>query len=149
VDIFYYWKNFEEDLATGQIGWLKSQRKKLGELQLREPDHIWAFKTPARMKGRLQVIARLVWLKDCPKGVRPPDAGSCIYYDAKAPTSVRFVGTESVAAIDHASSIIRKRFPSAFIANFQGDGGLQKLEIDMIRELEICVRPYAAVPLVS
>lgn len=148
MDIFYYWKDFEADLSERRIGWLKSDRAKLGQLQDRGIDHIWAFKTPPGMKGRIQVVARLAWSNVRPKDA-PASAGSMIFYDPASSLTVRFLGTDSETAIDEVSRIIRKRFPRIFDANFQGDNGLQKLEIDCVRELENCTKRYRTAPLLS
>ncbi|MGH8176187.1 MAG: hypothetical protein ACREV5_08010 [Steroidobacter sp.] len=149
MDIFYYWKNFEADLAAERLGWLKSQRAKVGQLQDRGIDHIWAFKTPSGMKGRLQVVARLAWCDPPAKRPMKTDAASTIYYDAASPSTVRFVGTDAESAITQVTSVLRKRFHSMFDANFHGDNGVQKLEIDLVRQLESCVKGYLTAPLVA
>jgi hypothetical protein len=149
VDVFYYWKNIDTDLDKGRVGWLASERKKLGELQDRSPDHIWAFRTPKGRKGQLQVVARLLWLKEPARGVSPPEAKSCMYYDPSASTAVRFIGSDSDENIQIASAIIRRRFPSAFKSNFQGDNGVQVLENDLVRELDKFTKALGSVPLIS
>jgi hypothetical protein len=146
LDIFYYWKSFEDDLAKGRLGWLRSQRSKLETLQERGVDCIWAFKTPKGMKRQLQVIARMVWSGTAPKDAPRSDAGSMIFYEPHSERSVRFVDSASQPAMDAVSSVLRRRYPSMFKSNFQGDSGLQALEIDVVRELEICVKEYATVP---
>jgi hypothetical protein len=62
MDIFYYWKDFENDLKDGRIGWLKSKRDKLNSFKSRSPDFIWAFKTPTGKKGQLQLLHVLLGL---------------------------------------------------------------------------------------
>lgn len=90
MDVFYYWKDFDEDVKAGRIGWLKSERQKLGEMRNRNPDLIWAFKTPPGCKGLLQLVARLAW-SDTPKVVLPKiDAASFIHYDAFDPRTKFF-----------------------------------------------------------
>lgn len=149
MDIFYYWKNFEADLKAGRVGMLKSHRTKLAQLQERGIDHIWAFKTPAGMKGRIQVVARLEWCAAPAKRILNTDAAATIFYDPASPNSVRFLGTDAESAIDQVTSVIRRRFHSMFAANFHGDNGLQKLEIDVVRELEGCVKSYDTTPFLA
>ena len=148
MDIFYYWKDFEADLAQRRVGWLKSERAKLGQLQERGIDHIWAFKTPRGMKGHVQLIARLLWSDTPPKGA-PANGASFMFYDPDSERTVRFVGADSEEAVNEVSHVIRKRFPRMSHGNFQGDNGLQKLEIDCVRELEKCIARYGAVPLLQ
>jgi len=33
MDVFYYWKKFDQDMKEGRIGWLLSDRKKMGEMR--------------------------------------------------------------------------------------------------------------------
>lgn len=148
MDVFYYWKDFDSDLSEGRLGWLASQRKKLDEVQSRFPDLIWAFRTPKGMKGQLQLVARLAWLKKPAASISPPKAPSAMYYDPAASLTVRFVNSDSGENIQIASSIIRRRFPAAFLANFQGDNGVQALQNDVVRELNEFGKTLATAPLI-
>lgn len=120
MDIFYYWKNFESDLANSRIGWLISQRHKLQGLVDRHPGFIWAFRTPPGRKGELQVLARLEWASDRPKRVSAPAAESTIFYDPLSERTVRFLQSDSDASIASITSVIKRRFHSAFRSNSKG-----------------------------
>src|SRR4051794_22139295 len=88
MDVFYYWKNYDKDIRSGRIGYLKSDRSKLGGMRDRNPDQIWAFKTPTGRKGELQLIATLAW-SDTPRVKVPPlEAKSVIYYDPSSANTV-------------------------------------------------------------
>lgn len=54
MDVFYYWKDYSEDMSAGRIGYFRSSRQKLTELAARFPDNIWVFKTPRGHKGQVQ-----------------------------------------------------------------------------------------------
>lgn len=143
MDIFYYWKNHEEDLKAGRIGWLKSDRKKLGMLKDRHPDYIWAFNTPAGQKGKLQLLARLAW-SDLPKVSLPQlEATSNIFYDPSDSKTNLFKESDSAEAIESVTHLLRSQFPSAFSSNFQGDNGLQVMEADFLHKFCKLVDRYA------
>jgi hypothetical protein len=144
MDIFYYWKNYDEDLKSGRIGWLKSERQKLGEMRDRYPDQIWAFKTPSGRKGQLQLVARLAW-SDKPTVALPKlDAASVIYYDS-ADTRTAFFGlVDAHASVESLTQLLRGQFPAAFRANFQGDNGIQIMDGDFLRRFLRTVSPFVA-----
>jgi hypothetical protein len=151
MDIFYYWKNFESDLAAGRIGWFISDHERLGQLNNENPGFIWAFRTPPGRKGELQVLARLECTKLRPRGGSIPPAVSTIYYDAHSRNSVRFCGSESDDAVRAVTSIFKRRpsFYAAFRANFQGVNGVWRLMSDVVRELENAVKQLRAQPFVG
>ncbi len=144
MDVFYYWKNYDEDLKAGRIGWLKSERQKLGELRDRNPDLIWAFKTPSGCKGQLQLVARLAW-SDTPKVALPKlDAASVIHYDP-ADTRTSFFGfADAHASVESLTQLLRGQFPAAFRANFQGDNGIHIMDGDFLRRFLRTVTPFVA-----
>lgn len=101
-------------------------------------------------KGELQVLAKLEWMSDRPSGVAVPKAQSAIFYDVSSPNTVRFCGSDTDDAISAITSIFKRRprFHTAFMANFQGDNGVQTLENDVVQELERAVRGLSIAPLV-
>jgi hypothetical protein len=142
MDVFYYWKNYDEDLKAGRIGWLKSERQKLGELRGRNPDLIWAFKTPSGCKGQLQLLARLAW-SDTPKVSLPKlDAASVIHYDPSDARTSFFGPGDTQASVESMTQLLRGQFPSAFRANFQGDNGIQVMDGDFLRRFLKTVTPF-------
>lgn len=136
MDVFFYWKDFTEDLKAGRVGSFRSNRDKLAELKDGAPDNIWLFKTPKGHKGRVQLLARLRWTDTPVKPVlREPDQ-SYIFYDPEHASSVRFCDSATESAIDAASAWVRLHFPTAVRSNFQGENGQQALRGPMIKELE-------------
>jgi len=131
MDVFYYWKNYEIDVRNGRIGYLKSDRNKLGDMRDRHPDQIWAFKTPPGRKGELQLVATLAW-SDTPKVKVPPvEAKSVIYYDPHSANTLFYGLAETETTIGEVSGMLRRAFPVAFRSNFQGDNGLQVIDGDL------------------
>lgn len=142
MDVFYYWKKFELDMKEGRIGWLLSDRKKMGEMRADFPDYIWAFRTPQGHKGELQLVARLRW-SDTPVVTVPRnDAQSEIYYDPAHKDSRRFIDVDTDAHIREVSSMMRREFPGAFTAKFQGDNGLQPMRGDFLRKFRGIAEAY-------
>ena len=144
MDIFYYWRDFDADLKAGRIGWLQSSKKKLDELRDRHPDWIWAFRRPKDRKGALQLLARLKWT-DAPAAKLPIEKGTpAIYYDPAE--SVCFSDTNEQAKAAEVTSLIRIRFPNAFLANFRGDAGVHPMEADLLAQLVPKLASFAAEP---
>lgn len=61
MDVFCYWKDCESDLRDDRIGYFRSARDKLDELQQRSPGDIWVVKASRGCKGQLQLLGRLGW----------------------------------------------------------------------------------------
>jgi hypothetical protein len=143
MDIFYYWKDFENDLKDGRIGWLKSKRDKLNSFKSRSPDFIWAFKTPTGKKGQLQLLARLAW-SDKPTVKLPYiEAQSTIFYIPHIPLSVRYIDTHETEAIEKVTDIIHEGLPeSAFRANFHGENGQHGIEHNIVKKLTMFADKY-------
>lgn len=125
MDIFYYWKDYEQDIKEpGQtIGRFVSGQRKFEKLNSCEPKYIWAFKTPKGYKGRVQLIARLLWSrKDVVK--LPPSKrtgiNSMTFYDPEAKDSVIYTNTNSDPAISHVTKLVGDQFPDAVSNNFIG-----------------------------
>jgi len=144
MDVFYYWRDYDADLKAGRIGWLPLSRKKVEELRDRHPDWIWAFRRPKDRKDALQLLARLRWT-DAPTSKLPLEKGTpAIYYDPAG--SVRFTNADEEARIAEMTSLIRTRFPNAFLANFRGDVGVQSMEADLLAQLVPRLASYATEP---
>jgi hypothetical protein len=144
MDVFYYWRDFDADVKAGRIGWLALSRKKVEELRDRHPDWIWAFRRPKDRKDALQLLARLRWT-DAPTAKLPIEKGTpAIYYDPAQ--SVRYSDADDAAKIAEVTSLIRTRFPNAFLANFRGDAGVQPMEADLLAQLVPRLAAYAVEP---
>lgn len=149
MHVFYYWKSFEEDLRAGRLGWLKSDRAKLGQMRDRAPDRIWAFRTPRGRKGELQLVAGMKWADKASVPLSKIEAGAVIFYNPKDPGSVRYTETGSDERIAEITSMMRNQFPKAFAVNFQGENGVQAMDGDFLRRFEAMVRHYSTAPLVD
>jgi hypothetical protein len=147
MDVFYYWRDYDADLKAGRIGWLEVSRKKLDELRDRHPDWIWAFRRPKDHKGALQLLARLKWT-DAPAAKLPIEKGApAIYYDPAQ--SVRFPDANEEGKVAEVTSIIRTKFPNAFLASFRGDAGVHPMEADLLAQLVPKLAAYAVEPFPS
>lgn len=142
MDVFYCWRKFDEDMREGRIGWLVSDRKKMNDLRESYPDFIWAFRTPAGRKGELQLVARVKWVDKPTVAIPRNDSRSEIYYDPAHPDSRRYIDVDADAHIKEVSSMIRREFPNAFIANFHGDNGLQPMRGDFLRKFRTIADGY-------
>ena len=135
MDVFYYWKDYKEDIENDVVGRFVSTSKKLGELNDYPPDYIWAFKTPKGRKGQVQLIARLWWSKTEPQGLKPSEKTnikSVMYYHPTDSRSVLYRNTVSDAAIKHVTELLKIKFPAAFMANFQGDNGVHPMDSNFL-----------------
>ena len=149
MHVFYYWKSFDEDLKAGRIGWLKSDRVKLGQMRDRSPDRIWAFRTPRGRKGELQLVAGMKWSDKASVPLAKIEATAVIFYNPKDPTAVRYTESGSDPHIAEVTALMRNQFPKAFAVNFQGENGVQAMDGDFLRRFESMVRNYASAPLVN
>lgn len=146
MDVFYYWKSFDEDIKERRIGWLQSERPKLGELKSRSPDHIWAFRTPKGHKGSLQLLACLKWV-DKPLVHMPKiKAASLVYYDPMSVESTVFPDSLTIETIEAVTLLLKRQFPQAFKGNFQGDNGIHALEADFLFHLKKLARGLTSAP---
>lgn len=144
MDVFYYWRDYDADVKAGRIGWLVLSRKKVEELRDRHPDWIWAFRRPKDRKDALQLLARLRWT-DAPTYKLPIEKGTpAIYYDPAG--SVRYTNADTADKIAEVTSLIRTRFPNAFLANFRGDAGVQSMEADLLAQLVPKLSVYTLEP---
>ena len=149
MDVFYYWKSFDDDIKKRRIGWLQSERPKLGEMRTRSPDNIWVFRTPKGHKGSLQLLACLKWA-DKPLTAMPKiKAASVVYYDPTASSSVVFTNSLSNEKIDAVTLLLKRQFPQAFKGNFQGDNGIHALEADFLFSLKKLAKEFTTEPFSS
>lgn len=147
MDVLYYWKNIEDDLKAGRIGWFRSDNKNLAVLQAGCPDNIWVIKTPKGMKGKVQLLARLVWSDRPTVAVTSGSEGdSFMYYAPDDSHSVLFEDSDTSEAIDRASSLIKLHFQSSVRGNFQGLNGQQAMRGPPLAELKLFAKSFNAVP---
>lgn len=146
MDVFYYWRDFDKDMRAGRIGYFASDRKKMADMRLDYPDYLWAFRTPKGRKGELELVARLKWADAAATSVPRLTAKAVIYYDPKHPDSCRFLETDTDERIAEVSSMIRREFPKAFAANFQGDNGLQPMRGDFLLRFRKLAETFPSQP---
>ncbi|MEO6277660.1 hypothetical protein [Roseateles sp.] len=135
MDVLYYWKDYAADLREGRIGYFRSAREKLDELQQRSPDDIWVVKTPPGHKGQLQLLGRLVWSDLPTTKVTAPAGDSLIHYQAGHPRSVWFDEELALQHCDEVTAWLRAHHPGSLRANFQGVNGQLALEQSAAQEL--------------
>ncbi|HSI60517.1 MAG TPA: hypothetical protein VLA16_23365 [Ideonella sp.] len=146
MDVFFYWKDFSDDLKPDQIGWFKSHGDKLAELQDGAPDYLWVFKTPKGLKGQVQLMARLRWV-DTPVVPVPRAPGeSRVFYDPGHADSVRYLNSGEAPALAVATDWVRRYFPVAVRSNFQGANGQHALRGPAVQELNKLAKTLAAEP---
>lgn len=135
MDVFYYWKDYKDDIENGVVGRFVSTRKKLGEMNQSPPDHIWTFKTPEGRKGQVQLIARLWWSQTGPQGLKPSEKQNIeseMYYEPSDPRSILYDDTGSDEAIKHVTELLKIKFPAAFRSNFRGENGVLALDSNFL-----------------
>jgi hypothetical protein len=135
MDVLYYWKDCESDLREGRIGYFRSAKDKLEELQQRSPDDIWVVKTPRGRKGQLQLLGRLVWADSPTTNVKAAPGDSLIHYRPDHPRSVWFDEEVALQHLDEVTGWLRARHPSSLRANFQGGNG--QLAVEQAASLEL------------
>ena len=135
MDVFYYWKDYAEDVKAARIGRFRSAKDRLSELQAGFPSYIWAFKTPRGKKGQLQLLARLVWSDKPLVPFTPAATDAHMYYDPAHPKSVWFSGSDSEDGVAEASEWVRRHIPSAVSSNYQGTNGQHAMRGGIITEL--------------
>ena len=148
MDILYYWKNIENDLKSGKIGHVRSDKEKLETFKAGYPDFIWVFKTPQGRIRDVELLAKLAWTDVATKGFKPTAGEGAIHYDPNYPRSGRFAASSSGASIDKTSDWMRRHFPNAVRANFVGANGQHELRGDTLRELQQIAGAWPMEPLV-
>ena len=142
MDVFYYCRNFDADLAVGRIGALKSTADKVKELTEGQPDYIWSFGTPKGRKAELQLLGRLQWIDK--RG-----GSDAMTYDADSARSVLFVDGGSDAAIAKVTDWAGRHFHKMRSARFQGTSGQEAMRGMPLKELETIAATLTQAPLRS
>lgn len=145
MDVLYYWKNVKEDREAGNIGWFQSKHEKLGELRDSAPDWIWLVKTPEGRKGEITLLGKVKYSDKMLRKPKTLDASSTIFYDPDSPHSIWFDALNE-ETITQLSQWMKKHFPRAVAANFQGDNGLQAMRGEMLKELQTIASPLTSTP---
>ncbi|MGC8733097.1 MAG: hypothetical protein ACP5RC_12705, partial [Halothiobacillaceae bacterium] len=135
MNVLYYWKDYESDIRQGRIGYFRSAKDKLDELQQRSPDDIWVVKTPRGYKGQLQLLGRLVWADSPTTKVIAAPGESLIHYRPDDPRSVWFDEEIALQHLEEVTSWLRACYPSSLRANFQGGNGQLAIEHSAALEL--------------
>ncbi|WP_313302024.1 hypothetical protein [Diaphorobacter sp.] len=148
MDVFYYWKNIDQDIKEGRIGWFQSGKEELNKLKARHPNYLWVFKTPPGRKGNLQLFARLAWTDGATtSGAKLRPAGeSNIFYDPTNPKSVWYTESDADSAVTEITEWARPHLPQAFTSNFQGKNGQWAIERPQCLELEKIAAKFSSVP---
>ncbi len=149
MDVFYYWKNVNDDIKAGRIGWFRSNQEKLAEFSGGSPDYLWVVKTPIGLKGQVQLIARLKWVDTPVVQVTRKPGESYVFYDPLHKDSVRYIESESAACVSEATDWVQRNFPFAIRGNFQGPNGQQALRGSVLQELRHLTAPWPAAPFQS
>lgn len=147
MDVLYYWKDYESDLREGRIGYFRSAKDKLDELQRRSPDDIWVVKTPRGCKGQLQLLGRLVWSDSPTTKVTAASGESLIHYLPDNPRSVWFDEEVAQQHLDEVTAWMRAHHPSSLRANFQGGNGQLAVERSASLELRRLTAHWPSQPL--
>lgn len=149
MDIVYYWKDYADDLKHGRLGYFRSASPKLSELFMDAPDYIWVVKTPAGLKGELQLLARLRCV-DSPTVPFSRQTGEhYAFYDPSHSASVRFIDSGTPQAIEAVSGWMRRTHPKAIKGNFQGPLGQQPLRGDVLTELRRIAARFGSEPFLA
>ena len=148
MDILYYWKNIDNDLKSGKIGYFRSDKEKLETFKAGYPDFIWIFKTPTGRVKDVELLAKLAWTDTATKGFTPTPGQSAIHYDPTYPRSGRFSSKSSEASIDKTSNWMRRHFPAAVRADYVGSNGQHELRGEALRELQMIAGTWPLEPLV-
>lgn len=135
MDVLYYWKEYESDIRQGRIGYFRSAKDKLNELQQRSPEDIWVVKTPRGCMGQLQLLGRLVWADSPTTKVMVAPGESLIHYRPEDPRSVWFDEEIALQHLDEVTSWLRAIHPSSLRANFIGANGQLAVEHSAALEL--------------
>ena len=140
MDVFYYWKNFDADVAAGGIGAFKSSADKLKELADGQPDYIWAFRRPAGKKTQLQLLGKL-------RCTERHGGAYAISYDTSSTKSVLFVDGGSDEAIAEVTDWVGRHFHRMKTANFIGNAGQEAMRGLPLKELETIAAKLIKSPL--
>lgn len=140
MDVFYYWKNFDTDIAAGGVGAFKTSADKLKEMADGQPDYIWAFRRPKGSKSDLQLLGRL-------RCAERHGGAYAISFDIGHAKSVQFVDSGSPAAVAEVTDWVSRHFHRMKGANFVGSAGQEAMRGLPLKELENIAAKLIQVPL--
>jgi hypothetical protein len=147
MDVFYYWKNHEQDLKAGRLGHFESSSDKLQEMADGQPEFIWVFKTPQGRKGELQLLGRLRWKPQPLKGFHREAGHFYIHYDANHADSALFVDSDSETALAATTHWVSHHFPNMRSAGFKGIHAQEALRGQPLKELKALASRFGTKPL--
>ncbi len=148
MDVFYYWKNHEQDIKAGRLGHFASTSEKLQEMADGQPEFIWVFKTPQGHKGELQLIGRLRWLPQPLKGFHREAGQFYLHYDARHADSMLFSDSDSASALAATTHWVSHHFPHMRSANFKGVHAQEALRGQPLKELKALAGGFSGRPLI-
>ena len=93
------------------------------------------------MKGAIQLVGSLL-VSNEPRVAVLSDFANVIYYDPFSPEPVMFTDSDISERIEAVSAYFQYRFHTEFAANFTGDTGLQAMESNVVRGLEVLVADW-------
>lgn len=140
MDVFYYWKNFDTDVALGGIGVLKTSGDKLKEIADGQPDYIWAFRRPKGSKSDLQLLGRV-------RCTERQGSAYAISYDVGHESSVQFLDNGSPTAVGEVTEWVSRHYHRMKSANFVGSAGQEAMRGLPLKELEGIAARITQVPL--
>ena len=139
MDVFYYWRDYDADLKAGRIGWLVLSRA------TGIPTGSGPSAGPRTGRTHCSCSPACAGT-DAPTTKLPIEKGTPAISTHDPAGSVRFSNADEDAKITEMTSLIRARFPNAFLANFRGDAGVQPMEADLLAQLVPRLAAYSAEP---
>jgi hypothetical protein len=128
------------------LGWFRSSNEKLAEFKDSYPGYIWLFKTPKGEKGRLQLLARVVWSDAPTTPVSASPGEHLIHYRVNHPGSLWYEDSDTEQAVEQVSAWVGAHFPAAVRANYQGANGQLALRGRVLQELNTIAMRLKAAP---
>lgn len=148
MDVFYYWKNADQDIKSGRLGHFRSVKEKVKLFQEGYPNFIWAFKTPRGKLGNLQLLGKFSWSERPPANYKPNSNEAMLYYDFKDSKSGIFEADDSDAGVEQISEWARSYFWAPVRANFAGTNGQHELRGEVLQDLNRITKHWRMRPLV-
>ena len=147
MDVFYYWKNHEQDIKSGRLGHFDSTSEKLQEMADGQPEFIWVFKTPPGRKGELQLLGRLRWRAAPTKGFHREAGHFYIHYDSVHADSQLYVDSGSETALAATSHWVAHHFANMRSAGFKGQSAQEALRGQPLKDLKAIAGGLSSRPL--
>ncbi|MXR36116.1 HNH endonuclease [Craterilacuibacter sinensis] len=144
ADIVYYWKNLEDDLIAGRIGYLQGDKTSLKKhSEDRFSEYIWIVR---KSNDQLWLLGKLKITNKKPKNFPEKNKKDHIYYDASESFFFRDVSFVSDCVKDELSKATERMRKS----NFRGSGSEDvlepKFEVDLIAKTKdaekICLNDF-------